>query len=195
MTLVDYYAPSRTHSVGRWLYSIIAIAFGNALIALSAQISIMLPFSPVPITGQTFGVLLVAAALGRVRGTIAVASYLLEGASGLPVFASGAAGAMYLFGPTGGYLFAFIPAAWLTGYLAERGWTMRWLSTALTMLLGSAVILTIGTLVLSLFVGNSQAMMMGFVPFIVGDVVKIAAATLVLPSAHKLLQRGNQSDR
>src|SRR5689334_20832837 len=116
---------------------------GSALIALSARVAIPLPFSPVPVTGQTFAVLLVGAALGRRRGAAAVIAYLAEGAAGLPVFAGPNAGPAVLLGPTGGYLFGFIPGAWLCGLLAERGWDRRVGTTILSMILGNVAIFAV----------------------------------------------------
>ncbi|RPJ40883.1 MAG: biotin transporter BioY, partial [Candidatus Latescibacterota bacterium] len=101
------------------------VAFASLLLALSARVAIPLPFSPVPISGQSFAVLLVGALLGSRRGSAAVLLYLAEGAVGLPVFAGGAGGAAYLVGPTGGYLAAFLPAAFVVGALCERGWDKR----------------------------------------------------------------------
>ena len=104
-----------------WMEIPILIGFNLLLVACS-YLSFLLPFSPVPITGQTFGVLLLAMGLGRVRGTGIVLAYLLEGAAGLPVFAGGAAGIPVLFGPTGGYLLGFLVAAYVVSWLAEKGW-------------------------------------------------------------------------
>jgi len=193
LTIADRFAPSSERVVVWWMYQIIVVACASALIALSAQISIRLPLSPVPITGQTFGVLLTAAVLGRVRAVAAVVAYLLEGFCGLPVFAGASAGFIHLFGPTGGYLFGFLPAAWLVGWLAERGWNRHWQSAALSMLIGSAVILAAGALVLGLFIGYEKALPMGILPFFAGDVIKIAAATMVLPAAHRILGNGNRT--
>ena len=105
----------------------------SLLTALCARIVIPLPFTPVPITGQTFAVLLTGAALGARRGAAAIVLYVLEGLAGLPVFAGGASGLARLLGPTGGYLLGFIAAAYLTGTLAERGWdrTVRWAAAAM----------------------------------------------------------------
>lgn len=189
MTIADTYAPARAKALSWWLYQIAAVAFGNALIALTAQLSILLPFSPVPVTGQTFGVLLTAAALGRVRGTIAVLAYLAEGLGGLPVFAGASAGAFHLFGPSGGYLLAFLPSAWLVGALAERGWDRSWYGTAAAMAFGSIIILSIGAAWLGTLVGWDRALAMGVYPFLAGDAVKIAIAAVVLPSARRLLRR------
>ncbi|MCS7251828.1 MAG: biotin transporter BioY, partial [Thermoflexus sp.] len=127
---------------------------GSLFTALMAQISIPLPFTPVPITGQTLAVLLVGAALGSRRGALSIATYVLEGALGLPVFAGGTAGISRLQGPTGGYLIGFVAAALITGWLAERGWDRRPLSTALAMLAGNAVIYLFGLPWLALFLGG-----------------------------------------
>ncbi|RPH94299.1 biotin transporter BioY [candidate division KSB1 bacterium] len=188
MTLVEALAPRRANSTVWWIYQVVAVLTGSLLIALSAQISFRLPFSPVPITGQTFGVLLIAALLGRIRGTAAVMTYLGEGICGLPVFAGGACGAFHLLGPTGGFLVSFIPAAFLVGFLAELGWDRSYIFSGLAMLIGSLVVLTMGATWLSLFVGWNNAWQMGFFPFIIGDVVKISAAIFVLPSLRRLIR-------
>ncbi|MDD5087476.1 MAG: biotin transporter BioY [bacterium] len=191
LTMADRFAPSSERALTWWVYQIVVVACASALIAFSAQISVRLPFSPVPVTGQTFGVLLTAAALGRVRAVAAVSAYLLEGFGGLPVFAGASAGFIHLFGPTGGYLFGFLPAAWLMGWLTERGWNHHWQTAALSMLIGSAVILAAGAMVLGLFVGYARAIQLGILPFLAGDVLKIAVATMMLPVAHRILGNGN----
>jgi biotin transport system substrate-specific component len=112
------------------------LVFGGAIgLALLAQIQV--PLQPVPVTGQTFGVLLVGALLGSRRGALSMLTYLSLGAAGLPVFAGLGAGASHFAGPTGGYLVGFVMAAWLVGRLAERGWDRRIHTTALAMLLGT----------------------------------------------------------
>ncbi|GBD10276.1 Biotin transporter BioY [Candidatus Thermoflexus japonica] len=160
---------------------------GSLLTALMAQITIPLPFTPVPITGQTLAVLLVGAALGSRRGALSMAAYVLEGALGLPVFAGGTAGLKRLTGPTGGYLIGFIAAAFVTGWLAERGWDRRPLSTALAMLTGNTVIYLFGLPWLALFLGGFSgpkgALALGLLPFIPGDLSKLALAAFLLPSA------------
>jgi len=177
-----------------WLGSTRAFAFaydlglvlcGSLFIALSAQVALPLPFSPVPVTGQTFAVLAVGAALGRARGVAAVLTYLAEGASGLPVFAGGAAGIAPLLGPTAGYLFGFVPGAWLCGALAERGWDRRVGGTIAAMLIGNAAIFALGLPWLARYVGASNAFALGFWPFLPGDVVKIGLAAAALPLAWK----------
>jgi len=119
------------------LYDLGLVLSASAFIAVSAHLTVRLPFSPVPVTGQTFAVLLTGALLGRQRGAAAVLAYLAEGLAGLPVFAGGMSGLAYLLGPTGGYLLGFVAAAYLTGALAERGWDRQPLTTALAMVLGN----------------------------------------------------------
>lgn len=175
------------------LYDAALVLAGSLLIALSAQIAIPLPFSPVPVTGQTMAVLLVGALLGRRRGSLAVLVYIAEGIAGLPVFAGGAAGPARLLGPTGGYLVGFVAAAYLVGLLAERGWDRRVSTTAAAMALGNLVIYTVGVLWLTVFVGSlSAALAAGVLPFIPGDLVKIAAAALLLPAGWKVLGWSNR---
>ena len=169
-------------------YDIILIFAGSVLIALSAKVQILLPFSPVPITGQTFAVLMIGALLGARRGSLAVIAYIIQGAAGMPVFAFGG-GFAVLFGPTGGYLIGFTPAAYLTGRLAEKGWD-RWTgTTVLAMILGNAIIYTCGLFWLACLMGfNSKVPAVGVYPFVFGDLLKIALAAVLLPSGWKLLE-------
>ena len=168
-------------------YEFLLVAAGSLLIALSAWVAVPLPFSPVPVTGQTFAVLLVGSALGARRGAAAALAYLAEGCSGLPVFAGGALGPHVLVGPTGGYLAGFVPGAFLCGMLAERGWDRRVLTTVFSMILGNIAILIPGLLWLTRFVGPESTLAMGLFPFLPGDVVKIALAAALLPLAWKRL--------
>jgi biotin transport system substrate-specific component len=158
----------------------------SVVTALAAQIAFPVPWSPVPLTGQTFAVLLSGAVLGARRAFIAQALYLAEGAFGLPVFAGGGAGLAILAGPTGGYLAAFPLAALLTGALAERGWDRRFVTMLAAMLLGSAVIFALGLLQLSRFVPQAQLFAAGLLPFVPGDLVKSALAALAFPAAWRL---------
>jgi biotin transport system substrate-specific component len=162
-------------------YDLPLVLGASCMIALAAQVAIRLPFTPVPITGQTLALVLLAAALGRVRAAAAALCYLAEGAAGLPVFAGGAAGAHALAGPTGGYLVGFVPAAWLVGALAERGFDRHPATTAIAMLIGNAVVLVCGAAWLAVFVGPERALALGVVPFLIGDVVKAAFAAALLP--------------
>lgn len=168
-------------------YDLALILAGSAVVALSAQVAFPLPFSPVPVTGQTFGVLLVASLLGRARGTAAVLAYLAEGAAGLPVFAGAAAGPAKLIGPTGGYLAGFVLGAYVCGWLAERGWDRTPLKTTASMVAGNVAIFAVALPWLSRFVGGSNVWTMGFWPFIPGDVVKIGLAAALLPLGWKAL--------
>ncbi len=159
-----------------------------AFISLMAQIRIPLPFTPVPITGQTLAVLLVGACLGSRRGGISVLVYLLEGSLGLPVFAGFMSGVFHLLGPTGGYLFGFLPGACLVGILSERGWDKKWHTNLISMLLGSLVIYFSGVAWLGLYVGFDKALILGFFPFIPGDLIKILLAASLLPLAWKIIR-------
>jgi biotin transport system substrate-specific component len=156
----------------------------SLVVALSAQVAIPLPGTPVPITGQTFGVLLTGALLGSGRGFLALALYLLEGAMGLPVFAQWHSGLHALLAtPSAGYLWACPFAAALVGALAERGWDRRFRTTALAMLAGNAVFYLVGLPWLAHFFGTAQALPMGLYPFLPGDLIKLLLAAALLPAA------------
>ena len=168
--------------------NILLIIAGSVLIALTAQIAIPVAGSPVPATGQTFGVLLVGMALGSRRGALAVIAYLAEGAMGAPVFALGAS-APALVGPTAGYLYGFVPAAFLVGYLAENGWDRNPVSTALAMLAGNIILYIPGLVYLSMVVGTTptQTLAIGFLPYYGIDVAKLILAAAAMPIAWKFL--------
>jgi biotin transport system substrate-specific component len=181
---------------GSFAYDLILALVGSALIAASAQVWFTLPFSPVPITGQTFGVLFVGSLLGRSRGAAAVLLYLAEGAAGLPVFAELKSGAHVFLGPTGGYLAGFVPGAWVCGALAERGLDRRVLGTILSMLLGNVAIFALGLPWLARYVGADHALALGFWPFLPGDAVKIGLAAALLPLGWRILRaRGARRGR
>jgi len=165
------------------------VVLASLLTAAAAQAEIRLPWTPVPISGQTFAVLLSGVVLGARRAFLAQMLYLFEGACGLPVFSGGAAGALVMAGPTGGYLVAFPFAAFVTGVLAERAWDRRPLTMFLAMLLGSTVIFALGLAQLSRFVPSERLLALGLAPFVIGDVVKSALAALAFPFAWKLVRR------
>lgn len=165
------------------------VVLASLLTAAAAQAEIRLPWTPVPITGQTFAVLLSGVVLGARRAFLAQMLYLLEGACGLPFFAGGAGGALVMAGPTGGYLVAFPFAALVTGALAERAWDRRPVTMFAAMLLGSTVIFAVGLAQLSRFVPSGQLVATGLAPFVVGDVVKSALAALAFPAAWKFVRK------
>lgn len=161
---------------------ILLIAGTSVVTGLAAQIAIPIPGSPVPITGQTFAVLLSGAVLGARRAMLAQLLYLAEGAIGLPVFAGARAGLGVLIGPTGGYLLAFPLGAAVTGALAERGWDRRFFTMLIAMLLGSAAIFAGGLAWLSRFLPASQLLPSGLLPFLPGDLIKSSLAALAFPA-------------
>jgi biotin transport system substrate-specific component len=168
----------------------LVLAFGT-LMALFARISI--PLVPVPITGQTLGVLLIGALLGSRRGGLAMLAYLGEGLIGLPVFALGHSawtpvlGVPVILGPTAGYLISYPIAAFAVGWLAERGWDRSFWRSVLAMLAGEILIYCVGLPWLAHFVGPRQTLPLGLLPFIPGDTIKLLLAAAVLPSGWKLL--------
>ena len=189
-TYAEIFRPS--YPVGALVYDLGLVLSGTLFIALlAAQIIISLPFTPVPVTGQTFGVLLTGALLGSYRGPLTILVYLAEGAVGLPVFAGFGFGIPHLLGPTGGYLIGFAGGAYLTGFLAEHGWDRKFFSTVFAMLLGSGVIFLIGVPWLGFFVGYENILMVGLFPFIPGDIIKAVFAALLLPAGWKLMGFNN----
>lgn len=162
---------------------------GAALTGLAAQVSIPVPGSPVPVTGQTFAVLLVGAALGPWRAAASMALYLVAGFAGVPWFAGGATGSIHA--PTLGYLVGFILAGAVVGRCAELGADRSPWKTALTMVLGNLVVYAVGVtwLALSLHASAGTALSLGLRPFLLGDALKIALASGLLPGAWKLLDR------
>ena len=169
-----------------------AVALAVLGTAAAAQVSVPLPYTPVPLVFTPLAVLLCAAALGARLGAIAQMAYLIAGIVGMPVFAPSATlppGALRLLGPTGGYLMAYPLAAFVTGYLSERGWDRRYWTSLAAMCLGLAVIFAGGVSWLSLAVTHSwpTALTAGLRWFIVLDVLKLAAGALILPRAWKLV--------
>jgi biotin transport system substrate-specific component len=172
-----------------WLRDLTLIVFGALLIAVLAQIKISLPFTPVPLTGQTFAVLLVGAALGSKRGVASMLLYIGLGALGLPVFAGGASGLAYLSGATLGYLIGFVIAAYAIGLLAERGLERSLPTSILPFLIGTVIIYVCGVTWLAMMLGSlSKALAAGLFPFLIGDGMKLIAATLALPAFWKLIK-------
>jgi biotin transport system substrate-specific component len=163
------------------------LAAASLFLALTARITVPLPFTPVPVTGQTLGVLLVGALYGPRRGALAVVAYLLEGIAGLPVFSAGRSGLPFLLGPTGGYLIGFVPAAAVAGMLGH-GARPAWLRLA-GLLLASVVVYVFGAPWLAIVAGRdlAGAISVGVLPFLPGDVLKAGLAAGVVPAGAGLL--------
>lgn len=169
--------------------SILLVVAAAALTALAAQWRIYLPFTPVPITGQTFAVLLTGAALGWKLGAAGQLLYLAVGALGAPVFTDGSGGIEVLTGATGGYLIGFVFAAGLVGWMAEHRQDRTFSTMFTAFILGSAAIYAFGVvgLMVSTDMTLAAAVEAGVVPFLLGDLIKAAAAGILLPGAWKLL--------
>ena len=180
--------PGRTQSEARVRDTLLVLLF-SLVTALSAQITLLLPFSPVPVTGQTFAVLLSGALLGPRLGALSLLLYLAEGAVGLPFFAGGAGGVVRFFGLTAGYLLAYPLAAALVGSLAVRGWDRRPLPMLAAMFFGSVVIYAFGAAFLARFVGVPHALTLGVLPFLPGDAVKALLAAGLLPLGRRWIGR------
>ena len=176
--LVDNFSGDR--SLTRDLLYIVGVSL---LTGLMAQIRITLPFTPIPLTGQTFAVLLSGVVLGSRRGFLSQALYLVEGAAGLPVFAGGTGSALHLLGPTGGYLWSFPVAAGLLGWLVERGASRSSSKLAGALIVSDLLILASGAAWLHILfrVPNSQSWVLGFFPFLAADTLKIVLVGLSLP--------------
>lgn len=166
------------------------MAVGAGLIAVSAQITIPLPFTPVPITGQTFSVLLVGASLGTLRGASSALLYVLVGIAGAPVYADGGHGWSVITGATGGYLLSYVLVAALTGWLAERRWDRRFSSALGAILSGNVVVYLVGLpwLAAVLDTNLEQTLELGLYPFVPGDALKLYLAAMLLPGAWRLVE-------
>ena len=191
-------APPRSRVTARVTFEIACAVVGSFLIAGLAQISFSLPFTPVPITGQTLGVLLVGAAYGPGLGAATILLYLVWAVVGLPVLApvdgvhATGLDVLRLTAATGGYLWGFVLAAALTGWLARRGWDRTFRSSIGAMLLGSIVIYAVALPWLHHVMGSStieETLQAGLYPFIIGDTLKLLAAAGVLPAAWALMKK------
>lgn len=179
------------------------VILGSLVVAALAQLSVRLPFTPVPVTGQTLAVLLVGASLGSIRGAASLLLYLAEGAAGLPVFAEGRAGVGFLVTAdplytTGGYLWGFVFAAFVVGFLAERNWDKRVSSAIGAMLMGEVIIFAFGLVWLAAALGVplqapgttfNDALEFGLYPFVLGEVAKLLLGAGLLPASWRLLSR------
>jgi biotin transport system substrate-specific component len=191
-------APARGRASARLAFQVACAVAGSVLIAGLAQISFALPFTPVPITGQTLGVLLVGAAYGPGLGAATLLLYLAWAVIGLPVLAPGPDGThaagievLRLTSVTGGYLWGFVFAAAVVGWLSRQGWDRSLRSSIGAMLLGSIVIYLVGVpwLMAVLDVPLERGLELGLYPFVIGDTLKLLAAAGLLPAAWALLRR------
>jgi biotin transport system substrate-specific component len=192
ITLADFLVPIRVgERLGVRVRNIALIVAGALLIYLTARIAFPVPGSPVPVTGQTFGVLLAGGALGFRRGVSSVALYVLIGLVGLPFFAEGKGGINVILGASGGYLIGFIIAGAVVGRLAELGWDRRIVGAVVAMLIGNVVIYLVGVpwLMVTLKVDLATGIAKGLTPFLVGDAVKLALAAAAFPVAWWIVGR------
>jgi biotin transport system substrate-specific component len=164
---------------------------GTGFVALAAQVSFDIPGTPVPITGQTFAVVLVGASLGALLGLASLGLYLCVGALGAPIYAEGQHGWDVLTGPTGGYIVGFVLAAIVTGWLAQQRWDRRFSSAVAAMLTGNVLVYAVGLpwLAIDQNLGFTDTMTAGLAPFIPGDLLKLYLAAALLPGAWRLVAR------
>lgn len=166
------------------LFKKLILVFGAALLlSLSSQISV--PLQPVPLTFQSITVILIGMALGARLGFYAVSTYLFAGCLGLPVFANFSGGLPVFFGPTAGYLIGFLPAAALSGFLAQQGFAKSILTSFISALLGTVLIFSLGIIVLAQYTGWYHAFLLGVKPFIITELIKLLALALFIPRCWK----------
>ena len=184
LVLADLAASTRARSAA-------LVVGGTLLTALLAQVVVPVPGSPVPITGQTLAVVVVAASLGPRRALASMGLYLLLGLVGLPFYSEGGHGLTVVAGATGGYLIGFLPAAWLVGLAARRGADRRWWSAVPLFLAGQAVVFAVGVPWLAAATGMDApaALAAGLYPFLLGGAVKAVLAAMLLPGAWALVRR------
>ncbi|MCB0393053.1 MAG: biotin transporter BioY [Bdellovibrionales bacterium] len=171
------------------LVQTIGVLLGVAILGLLAQVKVYLPFTPVPVTGQTFGVVLISAMMGKKLGPVTSILYVLAGAFGAPIYAGGASGWAVLSGATAGYLVGFPISAWIVGSLAERGWTKSFFKCLATMMIGLLPIFVLGVAWLTYRMGFILAIGVGLIPFLPGAAVKTLLATAILQVPFKNANR------
>lgn len=174
---------------GRAALDVLLVVGASAIIAIAAQIAIPMPGTLVPLTMQPLAVLLVGVTLGSSRGAAAAMLYLLEGFSGMPVFAQGHGGPVWLGGPTAGYLFSYPFAAFVAGWFSQRGWGSTTLRAVAGMLVALGVIYLGGWSWLAAFTGARAAWLGGVQPFILADIIKVAIGASLLPQLQRLIAK------
>jgi biotin transport system substrate-specific component len=180
-TNCSYLADKNTHAHA-WLSQVPLILGASVIIALFAPVAIPLPFTPIPLATQGHVILLLSCLLGSKRAALAVLTYLFQGAIGLPVFAGGMAGIGVLAGPKGGYLLGYLAAAFITGFIMERLKHRTLPKAFIAMAVGNLAIYLFGLPRLSLFVGWHNAFVLGMLPFLIGDALKLLIAARSLKS-------------
>jgi biotin transport system substrate-specific component len=196
MTQIALPADRRTLRLAVWprprlLAHLALVAGGASLIAIAAQISFRLPFTPVPITGQTFAVLLVGASYGTVLGGTSALLYVALGIAGAPVYAHGGSGWAVITSASGGYLASFPLVSALTGFFAELNWDRRFSSAVGAMLTGNTLVYLVGLpwLAVVLHTNFEKTLELGLYPFVPGDLLKVYLAAAALPAAWALVAR------
>lgn len=185
-----FYIEKLNEKLGKYaiFFDTAVVLFASLFIGVFSQFELIIPFSPVPLTLQTFAVLLCGLILGKTRGAISVFLYLIEGASGLPFFAGGSFGVSHIFGPTGGYLLGFICAAYISGLFAELNFTKNYFKTFIVLVISNFSIYIFGLSYLSIFVGVKFVFELGLYPFLVSDLIKIVFLSLSFPFLSKVLK-------
>ncbi len=175
--MMNYSLVHETAEKRSWLREVLVVLTASFIIALFAPVAIPLPFTPVPIATQVHVVLLLACFLGSKRASMAVMTYLFQGAIGLPVFSGGAGGLLALAGPRGGYLVGYLAAAFVTGFIMERTKKLTSFKAFGAMGVGNLVVYLFGLPWLAQFLGWQNAVVLGMLPFLFGDVLKLILAT------------------
>ena len=181
--LIDRIFP--TNGISTYIKNIILILFATLLLAVSSKVQV--PFWPVPMTMQTFVVFLVGMSYGWRLSFLTLFAYIVEGALGLPVFATGA-GLAYLIGPTAGYIYGMLLAAIVIGFLSEKGFSNTYFMSLVSLLIGSVIIFTLGVVYLGSIIGYDKAINFGLLPFIPSELFKIALAVALIPSLSKFIK-------
>ena len=174
-----------TSGISSYVKNILLIIFGSFLLAVSSKVQV--PFWPVPMTMQTFVVFLIGMSYGWKLSFFTLFVYIIEGALGLPVFATGA-GLAYLMGPTAGYIYGMLLAAIVIGFLSEKGFSNTYFMSLISLLIGSVVIFTLGVGYLGSIIGYDKAINFGLLPFIPSELFKLALAVALIPLLSKFIK-------
>ena len=174
-----------TSGISSIIKSVLLILFGSFLLAISSKVQV--PFWPVPMTMQTFIVFLIGMSYGWKLSFLTLLAYIIEGALGLPVFATGS-GLAYLMGPTAGYIYGMLLASIVIGFLSEKGFLNNYFMCLVSLLIGSFIIFTLGVGYLGSIIGYDKAINFGLLPFIPSELFKIALAVALIPSLSKFIK-------